>query len=230
MSNRFFPNYPRYRITSRFGMRTHPVKKVKKMHNGIDLVASTNGKDGQLDYLCAHTGGTVCEVGYNDSAGNFVRIQVDPDTVMAYHHLKSPSPCKVGDIVQRGGIIGYMGATGTATAAHLHFGIKRKGEWIDPEPYLDKDYPVAASTPGGTKPTKYITMDLPVLKRGMKGGAVFSMQALLIGYGYDLGEKGLDGSFGAATEAALRKYQHEHDLDPDGSCGRKTWSSLLEID
>lgn len=83
---------------------------------------------------------------------------------------------------------------------------------------------------GGTEPTKYLDFQLPVLKRGMKGGTVWAFQALLIGYSYDLGEKGLDGSFGAATEAALMKYQLEHDLKVDGKCGRKTWSSLLGID
>jgi peptidoglycan hydrolase-like protein with peptidoglycan-binding domain len=80
------------------------------------------------------------------------------------------------------------------------------------------------------KPTKYLDFKLPVLKRGMRGGAVFALQALLIGYGYDLGKKGLDGSFGKATEAALKKYQHEHDLEVDGSCGRATWTSLLGLE
>lgn len=57
MSNRFFPNYPRYRITSRFGMRTHPVKKVKKMHKGIDLVAKTKNGGSAVDAITAHTDG-----------------------------------------------------------------------------------------------------------------------------------------------------------------------------
>jgi SH3-like domain-containing protein len=35
-----------------------------------------------------------------------------------------------------------MGKTGTATGAHLHFGIKKGSNWIDPAPYLDADYPV----------------------------------------------------------------------------------------
>ena len=152
-----------------------------------------------------------------------MQIKVDSETIMVYNHLREMSELKEGDNVKTGEVIGYMGATGKASGAHLHWGIKRKGAWIDPTPYLDKDYPVAA-------PTKYITMELPVLKRGAKGGAVFALQALLIGYGYDLGPKGLDGSFGAATEAALKKYQHEHDLEVDGSCGRATWTSLLGLE
>lgn len=223
MSNRFFPSYPDYLVTSKYGMRIHPVTKIKKMHNGIDLTATRDGKTGQVDKIMAHTGGKVDAVGYGDTVGYYVNIRVDADTVMVYRHLRERSPLKVGDTVKSGDVIGHMGATGRVTAAHLHWGIKRKGAWIDPTPYLDKDYPVA-------EPVKYLDFQLPVLKRGMKGGAVFALQALLIGYGYDLGPKGLDGSFGAATEAALKKYQHEHDLEDDGSCGRATWTSLLGLE
>lgn len=76
---------------------------------------------------------------------------------------------------------------------------------------------------------KKVSLDLPVLKRGVKNGAVWGLQALLMGYGYDLGEKKLDGSFGAATEKAVLQFQHEHDLETDGSVGRATWSELLGI-
>ena len=81
----------------------------------------------------------------------------------------------------------------------------------------------------GGKPEKTIALELPVLKRGAKGDTVFALQALLIGYGYDLGEKGLDGSFGGATEKAVKKYQFEHDLEDDGSVGPATWASLMNL-
>lgn len=79
MSNRFFANYPSYIVTSPFGMRKHPIDGVRKMHNGIDLVATADGKTGQVDKIKAHTGGTVEGVGYDSSAGNFVKIRVDLD-------------------------------------------------------------------------------------------------------------------------------------------------------
>lgn len=233
MSNRFFPNYSSYIITSRYGKRTHPVTGEKnKMHNGIDLTATRDGRTGQVDKIMAHTGGMVNSVGYNDTAGNYVDIRVDEDAIMTYRHLREPSHLKVGDMVDKGDIIGTMGKTGRASGAHLHWGIKQGGQWIDPAPYLDKDFPVDpdASAVRPDKPTKYLDFQLPVLKRGMKGGAVFALQALLIGYGYDLGPKGLDGSFGKDTKAALEKYQHEHDLAKDGSCGRATWTSLLGLE
>lgn len=144
MSNRFFSSYPSYIVTSPFGMRYHPVDKVNKMHNGIDLVATADGKTGQADKIKAHTGGVVDGVGFDPDAGNFVRIRVDPDTKMYYFHLRDKSDLVAGEVVRAGQIIGTMGATGKVTSKHLHFGIKRGGQWIDPAPYLDADYPAQA--------------------------------------------------------------------------------------
>lgn len=218
MDNRFFPNYDRYIITSRFGMRT--LKGVTKMHNGIDLTATNDGKVGHVDSICAHTGGTVDAVGYTDVVGNYINIRVSADTVMVYRHLRDKPTLKVGDTVKTGDIIGYMGATGNVTGAHLHWGIKVGDNWIDPEPYLDQDYPVEPVV-------KYITLEVPVLKRGMKGDAVRALQAQLVGYGYQIA---VDGSFGAKTENAVMCYQEDNGLTPDGSVGRKTRTSLLGLE
>lgn len=157
MSNRFFANYPSYIVTSPFGMRYHPVDKVNKMHNGIDLVATADGKTGQADKIKAHTGGIVDGVGFDKDAGNFVRLRVDPDTKMYYFHLRDKSDLVAGEVVRAGQIIGIMGATGKVTSKHLHFGIKYKGQWIDPAPYLDADYPAQAVVKTyGTVTYKYL--------------------------------------------------------------------------
>lgn len=77
------------------------------------------------------------------------------------------------------------------------------------------------------------TVDIKVLKKGAKGDEVKAMQLLLIGYGYKMESGGkvysADGSFGGATEKALKAYQKDHGLDPDGSCGGKTWAKLLGV-
>lgn len=216
MSNRFFPNYDGYKITSRFGMRT--LKGVTKMHNGIDLVAKTGSGGSAVDSIMAHTGGEVISAGYGESAGNYIKIRTAPDVVMVYYHLKDKVAFRVGDTVKKGQIIGYMGATGNVTGAHLHFGIKVGDNWVDPEPYLDCDYPAAVKT---------VTLELPVLKKGMKGETVRSLQALLSGMGYGLAT---DGSFGGKTDNAVRCYQEDADLESDGSVGRKTWTSLLGLE
>jgi hypothetical protein len=76
----------------------------------------------------------------------------------------------------------------------------------------------------GAAPVKTINPEVTVLKRGMKGDIVKPLQMLLVGYGADIE---VDGSFGAATESAVKAYQREHGLKDDGSVGAKTWASLM---
>lgn len=197
-------------------MRT--LRGVTKMHNGIDLVASADGRTGHTDRICAHTGGTVEGVGSNSSAGNYVRIRTDSRTIMVYYHLKDKSTLKKGEVVARGQVIGYMGSTGNVTGAHLHWGIQQDGKWVDPEPYLDRDW----------QAYKQVGVKVNVLQRGARGTCVRAMQQLLIGRGFDCGDKGADGSFGSATLAALTVFQTAAGLEADGSCGPLTWQALLE--
>lgn len=81
----------------------------------------------------------------------------------------------------------------------------------------------------GTKPKAEVTVsvDLPVLKKGSRGDSVRALQLLLIGYGYTCGATGADGSFGGATDRAVRAYQRDKQLTVDGSVGGKTWACLL---
>ena len=66
-------------------------------------------------------------------------------------------------------------------------------------------------------------------KRGAKGDCVTAMQLLLLGYGFTMESYGADGSFGGATEQALKVYQKATGLEADGSCGPKTWAKLLGL-
>lgn len=84
---------------------------------------------------------------------------------------------------------------------------------------------VAAVTEG----KENANMKMPVLRSGNKSGTVKAMQALLTGYGYPVGEHGVDSSFGPATREALKRYQSDNGLDPDGVCGPKTWDKLLGL-
>lgn len=79
---------------------------------------------------------------------------------------------------------------------------------------------------GNTK-EGYCTVDIKVLKKGAKGDDVRAMQYLLIGNGFSCGDCGADGSFGGATDTAVRAYQEANGLSVDGSCGAKTWAKLL---
>lgn len=118
---------------------------VVKNHNGIDVV----GAGSSLDYITAHSAGTVRAAGYDGNVGYFAQIVTAPGVEMVYYHIeKGTLRVKTGDRVAQGQILGRMGATGNVTGAHLHFGIRKDGQWIDPEPYLNADYGEKEETMG----------------------------------------------------------------------------------
>lgn len=225
MATRFFPNYNINHITSRFGNRT--MNGVTRHHNGIDLVAKTKDGKHKTDYITAHTGGTVEENGYNNSCGNFVSIRVSKTVVMVYYHLKNRSSLKEGETVKKGEKIGYMGNTGASTGAHLHFGIKDSGKWVNPEPYLDKDYPLENAKSAEIR--KPYTLDMNSLRKGCTGDDVEALQALLVSHGYSCGNDGVGGVFGADTEKAVKSYQADCEIMVDGVAGKATMSRLLGV-
>jgi hypothetical protein len=79
---------------------------------------------------------------------------------------------------------------------------------------------------------KTVNIELDVLRKGMKGEQVKTLQRLLNALGYKMknGLKtyGVDGSYGAATENAVKNYQKANGLTVDGVCGRNTWTSILK--
>lgn len=65
------------------------------------------------------------------------------------------------------------------------------------------------------------------LNKGSKGTDVKALQALLVHNGCDIGYCGIDGDFGADTDAAVRQYQQSHNCEVDGIVGVQTWNKLL---
>ncbi|MEG2951169.1 MAG: peptidoglycan-binding domain-containing protein, partial [Clostridia bacterium] len=61
-----------------------------------------------------------------------------------------------------------------------------------------------------------------------KGGAVRRLQTWLCDLGYNVGESGVDGDFGAATLEAVRRFQEGNGLVVDGVVGQRTWAALAE--
>lgn len=72
-----------------------------------------------------------------------------------------------------------------------------------------------------------LPMQVRMLKHGMKGADVKTLQAALIAYGFSCGAAGADGDFGTGTESALKKFQTRYGLGADGIAGRGTWGKLL---
>ncbi len=72
-------------------------------------------------------------------------------------------------------------------------------------------------------------MKVRVLRRGMDGADVKTLQAALIAYGFSCGSAGADGDFGTGTESALKKFQTAYNLGADGIAGQGTWGKLLGV-
>ena len=115
------------RITSRFGMRTHPISGVRRMHKGVDLAAPT----GTPVHAASH--GVVSFVGNNNSYGKYVKIKHAGGYVTLYAHLSAfAKGLAVGKRVSSGDRIAYVGQTGSATGPHLHYEVIANNNHIDP--------------------------------------------------------------------------------------------------
>lgn len=79
-----------------------------------------------------------------------------------------------------------------------------------------------------TEGVKTVNIEMTVLKKGAKGEQVKTLQRLLLAFGYDLKNYGVDGSFGGVTDTAVRAFQKANGLAVDGSVGKATWTKLLK--
>jgi murein DD-endopeptidase MepM/ murein hydrolase activator NlpD len=115
-------------LTSRFGMRTGPVDGIDRFHYGVDLKADTGTS------VLAAAAGTVADAGYNGTYGKYLIIRHSGFQTL-YGHL-SRFTVAAGESVAQGRKIGEVGSTGVSTGPHLHFGVFRGGEPVDPLRYL----------------------------------------------------------------------------------------------
>lgn len=117
------------RISSRFSYhRKHPVTGKVKAHTAVDYAAPTGTE------VHAIGDGVVTKCGWDPTGGgNRIRIKHMQGYESCYMHLsKFAKGIKAGTRVSQGQLIGYVGATGTATGPHLDFRIWEKGRPIDP--------------------------------------------------------------------------------------------------
>lgn len=114
-------------VTSRYGKRKHPVLGYTRMHKGVDFRAPTGTP------IMAAGDGVIEMAARNGSYGNYIRIRHNDTYKTAYGHLsKFGKGIKRGRRVKQGQIIGYSGATGRVTAAHLHYEVLVSGRQSNP--------------------------------------------------------------------------------------------------
>lgn len=126
-------------ITSGFGARWGT------MHKGIDIsdgniqgvpvVASRAGTVTRADNACTHNYPKNSSCGCGGGYGNRVEISHGDGTSTLYGHMVTIT-VSVGQTVEQGQVIGYIGSTGHSTGYHLHFEIKQNGVQVDPMLYL----------------------------------------------------------------------------------------------
>lgn len=120
-----FPIRKPERISSGFGMRIHPVYKVRKFHKGIDIVA-TKGTP-----VYAAGNGIVTRKGYNSGYGYYIEIQHAGGFRTFYAHL-SRTMINVGASVGIATQIACVGNTGVTTGSHLHYEIRKGKRFLNP--------------------------------------------------------------------------------------------------
>ncbi|MCG5243150.1 M23 family metallopeptidase [Azospirillum doebereinerae] len=115
------------RITSGFGMRNHPILGFSKMHQGVDFGAPK----GTPIYAAGR--GVIEQVGPFGAYGNYIRIRHNTEVSTAYAHMsRFAKDSRRGGKVEQGDVIGYVGATGRVTGAHLHYEVLKGGRQVNP--------------------------------------------------------------------------------------------------
>ncbi len=116
------------RISSGFSYsRMHPILKIRLPHRAIDYAANKGTK------IYAAADGVVSYRGYKGALGNTVNITHEHGYETTYAHMSRFRRGVVkGTKVKRGQVIGYVGSTGRSTGNHLHYELKKDGEYKNP--------------------------------------------------------------------------------------------------
>ncbi|MFC4872659.1 M23 family metallopeptidase [Negadavirga shengliensis] len=121
------------RLASGYGMRLHPILKVRKMHSGVDFSAPKGTPiyatgDGVIKQVRTEFGGY----------GKFIVIDHGFGFTSLYAHMNDFN-VRVGQKVKRGDKIGTVGNTGSSTAPHVHYEVMKEGKYVNPVNYFFKD-------------------------------------------------------------------------------------------
>jgi hypothetical protein len=120
-------------IISGYGMRYHPILKVRRMHWGIDITAPSGTP------IYATADGTVNFNGRKGGYGKTCMVDHGYGYQTLYGHMKTVT-VKKGQKVKRGEIIGYVGSTGLSQAPHVHYEVIYNNKKVDPVNYFYNDF------------------------------------------------------------------------------------------
>jgi len=115
--------------TGSFGRRRVFNGQKRRPHSGMDLAAATGTP------IRAPSAGTVIEMGDFFFSGNLVYIDHGQGLISMFAHLDEIDVV-LGERVEKGQVVGKVGATGRVTGPHLHWSIGLNGTWIDPALFI----------------------------------------------------------------------------------------------
>ena len=119
-------------MTSNYGPRKSPGGIGSTWHRGIDF--GGGGCDGPI---WAANAGTVVKAGPAQGVGNQIVIEHGEGITTTYGHMYTPGVLvRTGDVVKAGQQIGKVGSDENSTGCHLHFGVLRGDQFVDPEAFL----------------------------------------------------------------------------------------------
>lgn len=165
--------YTDMKMTSPFGMRTHPITRIYSMHNGIDISIPTGtqlfssedrGVVKRVNWGIDKNGDGKADLDKNGNPvinGKCVEVEYrhgnDVYTVQ-YLHM-SRVDVKEGQEVNHNTLLGLSGSTGSGTGAHLHYGVMKNGKYINPVTYL-ADIAVLSESDAKIKDLKHGSCDV----------------------------------------------------------------------
>ena len=118
--------------TGSYGRRRVFNGQARRPHSGMDIAAE-NGTP-----IVTPSAGTVIEMGDFFFSGNLIYIDHGQGLISMFAHL-SEINVKPGERVERGQVVGKVGATGRVTGPHLHWSLGLNGTWIDPSLFLSSE-------------------------------------------------------------------------------------------
>jgi murein DD-endopeptidase MepM/ murein hydrolase activator NlpD len=116
------------RVSSGFSRRRfHPILRISRTHAGIDFAAAYGTP------VRAVGDGVIVSAGRAGGYGNLVEIRHNGNRSSRYAHLSGFGPgVRAGARIRQGETVGYVGASGLATAAHLHYELRVGGRAVNP--------------------------------------------------------------------------------------------------
>lgn len=115
------------RVSSGFGMRRHPILGSYRLHSGIDYAVVTGTP------IVAPADGVVAERGVKGGYGNAIVLTHKDGMQTLYAHMsRFKEGISIGQKIDAGTVIGYVGSTGRSTGPHLHYEVRVNGQAVDP--------------------------------------------------------------------------------------------------